>query len=162
MSLLAKVDKDEFNVTSTPETFRKGEEFEDYVRQHLFPKGQYVLLQRTHNYLGNKDDFVDNTKEPDFKFKSLSGMTFFVEVKYRSYYFKGAVEWCKAYQLRRYREIDKQTPIYIVIGIGEQPDNPNQLFCIPLKDIKYTRLFPSFLQPYEVPTKKHICEKQLI
>jgi len=162
MSLIGRAVKAAWNEISTPDTFRKGEEFETYVRNHLFPKDKYTLLQKTHNYVGNKDDFVDNTKEPDFKFKSVSGITFFLEAKYRSNYFNGAIEWCKPYQLRRYREIDKYTQVYVVIGIGSEPNNPTQLFFIPLKDIKYTKLFRSFLQSYEVSTKKYIYENQLI
>lgn len=161
MSLLTRTVKAVWEELNTPDTFRKGEEFESYVRSYLFPKDKYILLQKTHNYIENKDDFVDSTKEPDFKFKSVSGRTFFLEAKYRSNYFNGAIEWCKPYQLRRYREIDKHTPILVVIGIGLQPNNPAKLFLMPLKDIKYTRLFPSFLRPYEVPTKKDICENQL-
>ena len=42
----------------TPETFRKGEEFEDYVRKYLFPKGIYGQIDRTHHYLYNIDDFI--------------------------------------------------------------------------------------------------------
>ena len=162
MSLLTRAVKAAWNEINTPDTFRKGEDFESYVRNHLFPKDKYILLQRTHNYIENKDDFVDNTKEPDFKFKSVSGITFFLEAKYRSNYFNGAIEWCKPYQLKRYREIDQHTPVYVVIGIESQPNNPAQLFFIPMKDIKYTKLFRSFLKPYEVSTKKYICEKQLI
>ena len=162
MSLLARTVQFVWNDINTPNTFRKGEDFESYVRDHLFPKDKYTLLRRTHNYIENKDDFVDSTKEPDFKFKSVSGIMFFVEAKYRSNYFKGAIEWCKPYQLRRYQGIDKHTPMYVVIGVGLQPNNPAQLFFMPLENIKYTRLFPSFLKPYEVSTKKYICENQLI
>ena len=162
MSLLARTVQFIWNDIKTPNTFRKGEYFQSYVRDHLFPKDKYTLLRRTHNYIENKDDFVDSTKEPDFKFKSASGMMFFVEAKYRSNYFKGAIEWCKSYQLRRYREIDQHTPIYVVIGIGAPPNNPTELFLLPLKDVKYTKLFQSSLRPYKVPTKKCICENQLI
>jgi len=162
MSVLTRVVKAAWNEINVPDTFRKGEEFESYVRKHLFSKDKYDLLQRTHNYIENNNDFIDNTKEPDFKFKSASGITFFLEAKYRSYYFKGAIEWCKPYQLRRYQGINQHTPIYVVIGVGLQPDNPAQLFFIPLGDIKYTKLFQSFLRPYEVSTKKCICENQLI
>ncbi len=162
MNLLIKVVKAAWNEISVPETFRKGEDFESYVRQHLFPQDKYTLLQRTHNYVGNKHDFVDNTKEPDFKFKSLNGYIFFLEAKYRSVYFNGTIEWCKPYQLKRYQEINRHIPVYIAIGIGQEPDNPAQIFLIPLKDIKYTKLFKTFLRSYEVPATKHICENQLV
>ena len=144
-----------------PETFRKGELFESYVRNYLFPKGKYHLIDKTHSYLENKGDFIEKTNEPDFTFKTPSGKVFYVETKYRSRYFDGAIRWCKFYQLLRYRDIDQHTPIYIVIGTGPQPNDPTQLFFIPLKDIKYVKLFPSFLRQYTVPIKKCICEDKL-
>jgi len=162
MSLLTRAVQAVLKEINTPETFRKGEEFEAYVRHYLFPKEKYTLLQKTHDYAENKDDFVDSTKEPDYKFNTSSGKTFFLEVKYRANYFKGAIEWCKYYQLKRYQKIDQNTPVYVVIGTGSQPDNPSQLFLIPLKEIKYVKLFKSFLRSYEVPTNRCISESQLV
>jgi len=161
MSLLLEAVKAALDKINTPETFRKGEEFESYVRHYLFPRDTYLLLQKTHNYTGNKNDFVDNTKEPDFKFKSPGGITFFVEAKFRSGYFNDKIDWCKPYQLRRYQEINRQTPVYIVIGFGANPGNPDHLYLIPVKNIKYTGLFPSFLKQYEVPLKKSIPDEQV-
>lgn len=95
--------------TPIPETYQKGEQFERWVRENLFPKTHYYLLQKTPNYLANKDDFADNSKEPDFKFRSLANdKEFYIEAKYRSGYLKGALNWCKYYQLRRYHSIDKK------------------------------------------------------
>jgi len=162
MSVLARSVKGPKDEITTPETFRKGEEFESYVRGHLLPKDKYLLLQRTHGYASNKDDFIESSKEPDFKFQSItSGRTFYVEAKYRSGYYRGTVRWCKSYQLRRYRETDRSTPVYIVIGMGEEPGAPSRVFFVPVKNIRYARLFPSFLRSYEVPPGRCICESQL-
>lgn len=162
MSLLTRAVKAVWNEVVTPETFVKGEEFEAYTRNHLFPKDRYVQLQRTHDYKSNKDDYIENTKEPDFKFRSIkSEKEFYVEVKYRSNFRDGKVEWCKPYQLKRYREINAKTPVYIVIGVGQQPDSPQQVFLIPVNRIKYCTLFRSFLRTYEVKSDRHIDESLL-
>jgi len=68
-----------------PESYVKGEEFEQYVRRYLFPKERYDPVHQTHDHNANKNDFVEASKEPDFKFRSRrSGREFLVEVKYRS------------------------------------------------------------------------------
>jgi hypothetical protein len=144
-----------------PETFAKGEIFESYVRAYLFPKEQYRQVNKTHGYLANKDDFIEATKNPDYTFRSLKGKIFYVEAKYRSSYFRGALRWCKFYQLQRYKEIDKQMPVYIIIGKGSRPDDPEELFFLPLKEISGVNLKPAFLQRYKVPVKNCISEDQL-
>ena len=149
---IARIAKATFDEINKPESFVKGDKFESYIRSHIFVKDRYDLLQRTHDYTTNKNDFVENTKEPDFKFRSIkTGMEFYVEAKYRSEYHDNAIEWCKLFQLKRYREIDKKTPVYITIGVGNESNSPNQLFFLSIKDIKYTKLFRSFLKDYEIP-----------
>jgi hypothetical protein len=151
---VARVTIDEIN---KPESYIKGDAFEDYIRTNLFLKDRYDILQRTHDYTTNKEDFVENTKEPDFKFRSIkTGEEFFVEAKYRSAYYEDAIEWCKPYQLKRYKEIDQKTPVYITIGVGKESNSPSQIFFIPLKDIKYTKLNRSFLKDYEVSVNSPI------
>ena len=162
MSLLTRSLKAVWEEISTPESFVKGQEFEDYVRKYLFPKGKYSLLHRTHDYKSNKNDYIDETKEPDFLFRVISsGKEFHVEAKYRSRYYDGAVEWCKPYQLRRYKEIHAKTPLYVVIGIGGQPCSPDQIFFIPVENIKYPKLFHTYLKTYEVRLDRPIDEPLL-
>ena len=144
-----------------PESFRKGAEFESYVRDYIFPKGMYSLLDRTPSYLDNLGDFIERTKKPDFIFKAPSGKIFYVETKYRANYFNGAIKWCKLIQLFRYKDIDHNIPVYIVIGTGVNPNDPTQLFLIPIKNIEYVNLYPKFLQRYEISIKKCIYENRL-
>ena len=151
ISKAIRVTKAALDEINKPETFVKGDNFEAYIRAHLFIKDRYDLIQRTHDYTTNKGDFVENTKEPDFKFRCLkTGKEFFVEAKYRSNYRDNAIEWCKPFQLKRYREIDKKTPVFVTIGVGNESNSPRQIFFIPIKEIKYTKLFRSFLRDYEV------------
>ncbi|PPD57699.1 hypothetical protein [Dehalogenimonas etheniformans] len=73
---VAKVTIDEIN---KPESYVKGDSFENYVRHRLFVKDRYDLIQKTHTFNTNKDDYIENTKEPDFKFRSIkTGEEFFV------------------------------------------------------------------------------------
>jgi hypothetical protein len=47
-----------------PESFRIGEDFENYVREFLFVPEYYDLLERTHGYEVNAKDFVQSSSSP--------------------------------------------------------------------------------------------------
>ena len=142
------------DIFSKPESFNKGDEFESFVRSNIYPQNDYTLLHMTHDYTANKNDYIETSKEPDFIFKSRkNGDEFYVEAKFRSRFYKQTIEWCKPYQLKRYKaiEINKKIPIFVVIGVGAIPKSPLHVYRIPLKDIKYTKLYLSFLTKYEIP-----------
>jgi len=142
--------------TLRPETCIVGDEFEKYVRSYLFPENEYALLQTPKNE-SQQDDYFAAYGEPDFKFKSLiSNKVFFVEAKFRAGFYEGAVEWCNIYQLKRYKEIDMRTPVYITIGMGENPARPDQVFFFPVRKISYTKLYRSFLRTFELPNDQAV------
>ena len=156
---LSPYERDEVN---TPEGFKKGQAFEGYIRKHLFTKDEFDMLHRTPDYATNKNDFIiEDSIEPDFKFRvKKTRKEFWVEAKYRSTYYE---DWYKPSQLERYKEINKELPVYITLGLGGEPDSPGQVFLIPVKDIKWPKLFRSFLEKnhYEVPKHKPIDYKHL-
>ncbi len=144
-----------------PDSHVKGDDFENYVEDYLFFKDNYKLVHRTQDYTANKNRYIEESKEPDYKFKSIkTGKEFCVEAKYRSQ-FSDAVEWCTFPQLKRYQEIDKKTPVYLALGIGGSAYKPDYVFFIPIKDIKYTKLFHSFLKRYEVSVGSPISPSRL-
>lgn len=159
MDVLARAVKAARNVIDEPESFLKGEEFQDFVRSQLFTKDDYDMLERTPNY--TKNDYIESSKKPDFKFRSRkTGKEFFVEAKHRSVLYKGAFEF-KPHQLRRYRIINEETPVYIVIGVG-RPESPGQVFLVPLGNIgyRYTKLYCSFLDKCQIPLEPvYKCRK---
>ena len=151
MSKLARAVKAFLEELHKPGTAVKGEEFEHYVRNHLFTREEYDLIAQTHDYSTNESDFVGNSTDPDFKFRSRrSGREFFVEAKYRSRFYRGAVDWCKPYQLKRYKEIARAVPVLVAIGVGGRPESPENVYIVPVERIKYRNLLPSFLKYYEV------------
>jgi len=146
-----------------PATHVAGDEFQQYVRDHLFPKEGYDLVHQTHDYKANKNDFVETSKGPDFRFRSRrSGREFLVEAKYRSRLYQGAVEWCKLYQLKRYKTTDRAMSVFVAIGLGGLPESPEHVYIVPVKHIKYTRLFPYFLKYYEVPADHCVNADRLL
>jgi len=150
------------NEIRKPKSFRKGEEFEQYVRDHVFPKERYDLVRRSHDFSDNEDDYIESTLMPDFTFRDKdNGKEFHVEVKYRSYFYQGAVEWCKPYQLKRYKEIAKELPVLIALGVGGTTKYPDEVFLFPVKGVKYPKLFESLLDEYQFYLEKPVFSKYL-
>ena len=163
MSVFTRAYKAAWEEMNKPDTYVAGDEFQQYVREYLFPKERYDLVHRTHDYEANKNDFVETSKGPDFKFRSKrSGREFLVEAKYRSRLYQGAVEWCKPYQLERYKTNARAMPVFVAIGLGGFPESPQHIFIVPVKHIEYTRLFPSFLKNYEIPADQCVNADRIL
>lgn len=146
-----------------PIGYVKGEDFENYVRDWLFVKEQYRQLHRTQPYIDNESDFSEESTQPDFKFRlKTTGEDLYVEAKWRSKFNQDAIEWCTYHQLKRYKVFDKKIPVYVLIGIGGEPFEPEMLYCIPLKDIKSIKLTRSFLFFYQIEKKSPIDPNNLM
>jgi hypothetical protein len=163
MSVLTRALRAVWDEINKPESYVPGDEFQSFVRKNLFPDSHYILINKTHDYTANKRDFVESSKEPDFKFKTRgSGKEFYVEVKYRSKFHDGVIDWCKPFQLKRYQTINNKIPVYVVIGIGGQPKAPYQISLIPMEHIRFQRLYPTLLKKFTVSTNRFITEKDLL
>jgi hypothetical protein len=162
MGILKRVTKAIFNEVTKPKSFAKGEEFEQYLRDYIFPERAYHLEHRSHDYSTNRTDYVADSLDPDFVFVSVKGeKMFFVEAKYRSDFYQDAVEWCKPYQLKRYKEANKELPVFIALGVGGTPDMPDYLYIFPVKHTKYPKLFRSVLRKSEVELDKPVKIEKL-
>lgn len=137
---------------SKPQSHADGEAFEDYVRKVNFPSDRYKLLHRSHSYTTNNRDYVESSLKPDFLFEDLeNNKKFYVEVKWRAGYYNSEdkIEWCKPYQLKRYKEIDKnEHKVFILLGIGENSDDPEQITLFPLSSCNFCALYDSFFDKY--------------
>jgi hypothetical protein len=60
-------------------------------------------------------------------------------------------------QMARYKQFEKEEkfPVYLVIGLGGIPDNPDQMFLVPLKNVNSQTLSLDFLAKYEVNIKNN-------
>lgn len=143
------------NEINKPVPFLKGEDFENYLRLHVFTNESFELVMRTHDYNANKDDYIESSLYPDFMFREkTTGTQFFVEAKYRENLYRNKLEWCKPYQFNRYKEVNRSTPTLIAIGFGGRPNNPDSLYLIPLKEIEYNALYLNSIKNYEVKVNK--------
>jgi hypothetical protein len=162
MNVLTRTLKAAWEEANKPISYVKGDEFEQYVRDDLFPGELYSLLEKTHDYRDNRDDFIQSTTLPDFKFDAKHlGLEFYVEAKFRSRFQDQILEWCKFFQLKRYQELDNITPVLICIGLGGRPSAPERAFLMPVKHIKFVKLYPGFLQKYEIRPDRPVSEQAL-
>ena len=145
-----------------PKSFKKGEKFEHYTKS-FFPPSYYTLLEETPCYETTSKQYNVAALKPDFKFcDKKTNRCFYVESKYRSDLFMGKLEWCKDFaQLHRYQQYDRELPVFILIGLQGRPSCPDFVCLIPLSAIKYTGLFPSVFEKYEVEFEGRITSREL-
>lgn len=162
LSILGKGVKAMIDEALTPESFKMGQNFENYVRDQLFVPKFYDLMERTHDYNANSRDYVQSSKKPDFKFRDkVTKNEFYVEAKFRTGDYHGKIEWCNYNQLIRYKEYHKEKPVFIILGIGGNAKCPEFLSLISLSQAKYTGLFLSVVEKFEIEPDKPVASKIL-
>lgn len=138
-----------------PQTsYEIGDSFENYVSETLFNANQYDLIHRTNTYDQNKVRFAEHTLKPDFKFRcKQTQQEFYVEAKFRSGFNENnMIDVMSDGQRERFRAIQKEenTPIYIAVGYGGLPANPNNISLIKLDDLQYLELYKSVLWKHRI------------
>ncbi|MBW2331009.1 MAG: hypothetical protein JRF30_08800 [Deltaproteobacteria bacterium] len=104
------------------------------------------------------DKFVDgiyaeSTKNPDIEIELSVRDTkkiFAVESKWRRSYFKNGIQWARKEQIYNYKRYSEKNniPVFVVIGVGKNPENPEDVFVIPLDDLTELFLTLDFLLKY--------------
>ncbi|MWW23148.1 hypothetical protein [Algibacter lectus] len=135
-------------------SFEKGELFEKFVEDKLFKVTDYDLIHRTNSISQNETRYAEDTLKPDFKFRcKTTQQEFYVEAKFRSgFNAKDMIEVISYNQIERFKIIQKEenTPVYIAIGYGGVPDNPNYVSLIPLDELSYLELYDSYLRRFHI------------
>ncbi len=141
--------KDEIVEDSSKE---KGTKFEKYIL-HKFN----LKYCRVKEWRGDKfanGIYAESTKYPDieieFSLKDTKKL-FAVECKWRKGYFQDGIQWARKEQIfiyKRYSE-ENNIPVFVVIGVGRYPDNPKDVFVIPLDDLIEPFLTLDFLAQYK-------------
>ena len=139
----------------------KGDAFESFVVKH-FDKKFFTLQEwRGDKYVdGNypvSSHFPD--LEVSFKYKKENiNENFAIECKWRKNYFKKSIEWAYDYQIKNYKEYTEKLniPVFVVIGVGGEPNAPNEVFIIPLSKLKSNTISQEKLKSY----KREIADKE--
>lgn len=147
---------------NTPESFKKGQKFEDFTRAEIFTSDRYKLLKKTHDYKQNSSDYVQDSLEPDFKFECLeTKKQFYVESKFRSWFFNNKLELFGKLQFDRLKKINESEPVFIIIGIDGEADNPEYVCLVPMDDIKSRSLNEEFFDGYDIAHNIALSPKKL-
>ncbi len=64
----------------------------------------------------------------------------------------GSVQWCDNTQMEGYKKIMRMSrqDIFLVIGLGGRPQEPDRIFCIDLERSPYFKMPKSIYEAYEV------------
>ncbi len=116
----------------------KGHEFEKFVADK-FDKNYFQMIDTRSDKKFDNHTPLSNM-DPDFEFVYKGppkSVNFAIECKWRSNFFKNSIEWAKQYQLDNYRNYAMRTgqPVFIILGVGGLPSQPNDLYIIPLIEI---------------------------
>jgi hypothetical protein len=146
----------------TPQEFVMGEEFEQFSL-NMFSDYEYILVRKTHDFETNELRYVEESLFYDFTLRHReTGYEFAVECKYRSNLFEDKFMWAKSQdQFDRYKRYEQEKypgRYFIMMGLGSVPSNPYQVFLVPLSDIQYVGLYPSFLNNYQIPLGYIRCD----
>jgi len=149
-----QIEKEKNTQDDFDENKAKGDAFEKFVVKNFDQK--YFTLQewRSDKYVDGiyavSNHFPDLEVIFNFKEKAIKE-AFAIECKWRKNYFKNEIEWAKNYQIKNYKEYAKKLniPVFVVIGVGGEPEKPNELFIVPLLNLKDNVISKSELEKYK-------------
>ncbi len=148
----------------------KGQRFEKWIVKKFNPKYFKIKEWRSDKYVDGV--YAESTLNPDLEIEFHMGKIlelFAVECKWRKTFDQSqklGVEWASERQIQNYQKFskDRGIPVFVVIGIGGLPDDPAELYVIPLDKLKYpfatadylekfhrTSTAPDFFFDYKVP-----------
>jgi len=137
-----------------PEDSLKGREFEDYVLElfNLHDDNGFVLKE----WQGDKtlgDICPESNRHPDFVF-DYQGKGFAVECKWRVKLSPNMEkDLFPADKIAIYQQFstERDIPVFIVLGVGGEPSNPDLLYNIPLSEVpsvlSHAKSIVEFLRP---------------
>ncbi len=134
------------------ENYDKGVEFEKYV-VGLFNDKYFAIHDWTRDLSDKRKGIrVESDSNPDLTIRyKPTDEKFAIECKFRSNLYKNKLCWTTYGKLKQYNVFAQENaiPTFIVIGFHGEPHNPERMFCIPLKEVKYPELYPSVFEKFE-------------
>lgn len=158
MNTAEKVSSAEKAQAEPTDAEKKGRDFEKYVVCH-FPKKYYSIKEWRSDKCVN-GHYAESSSYPDLELVLHLGNsehTFAVECKWRhEFNGNGYVKWCDDSQLERYQEYASSNswPVFIILGVGGEPSSPDQVYCVPLRAMKFSDAKKSYLEGFKHDTGK--------
>ena len=131
----------------------KGFQFEKFIVTRLVHEGIVKLMRwRGDKYIAETHIYAEDIKYPDIEaLYEPDNKTFAVECKWRRSFFMGEITIGEPYKLNNYKEyqVKYNFPVFIAIGVGGLPSNPDRLFIVPLDVFESNTISLNELQAYE-------------
>lgn len=139
---------------------QKGDAFENYVIGKF--DRRFFALKDMRSDKGANGFYPESNKYPDLllEYKPATA-AFAVECKWRMNWWKKgngkeSIDWAggdkKAQNYIEYSE-KNNVPVFVAIGIGGKPSDPDELFVVPLKALKYRYAEKSYLEKFRKQDK---------
>lgn len=118
----------------------KGQAFEKFVVNRFRQKAAVFTWMDATSDKGSQDHHPASNQNPDLQYEfRIAGKAypFAVECKYRSKT-SGIIQVAEDYQIERYKRFGHQRKmeVFVVLGLGGTPDNPSELYVIPITHVK--------------------------
>jgi hypothetical protein len=139
----------------------RGTEFEKWVVQRFSRDFFKIKEWRGDKYVDGS--YAESSLNPDLEIEFYMGeirKPFAVECKWRQGYDQGVkpyIEWASDRQIENYRNFaqTKAVPVFVVIGIGGEPNNPADVFVVNLNSLRYPKATAEYLAPFRRKNKEH-------
>jgi len=134
------------------DSYEKGFLFEQFIVM-LFNERHFHLQEWRQSKKVDDISTLINHGNPDLEliFSGSKKYRFAVECKWKAEFKDGKIEWASKSKIDRYTkfENEKRIPVFVAIGIGGEPSNPEKLFVTPLCNISnQSEVYESALIPY--------------
>jgi hypothetical protein len=150
VTIIEKGDRSSVIAYNTPEPFMKGANIEKYTRDNVFTGAHFKMIHKPFSNTDIQHDITENLLKPAFRFRDKqTGTEFYLETKFRTSLYLDKIEWTYPDQLICYQECQKEIPVFILLGLGNAPENPCRLFLMPLEKAKTTGVYLSEARKYE-------------
>lgn len=132
----------------------KGNAFEKWVVKR-FSRDYFSIKEwRGDKYVDGI--YAESTTNPDLEIEFRLGAMrkmFAVECKWRAAFDQGDqpfIEWASERQIATYQEFaaSRSIPVFVVIGIGGRPDDPENVYVVNLKNLKYPKATAEYLSRF--------------
>lgn len=133
-----------------PEAIKKGNEFETFVVRR-FDSDYFTLVEwRSDKCVDDRFPVMSKFPDLEFYYKSNTEEKYFaVECKWREHFANGFLKLDK-FHIENYKHYESVMAIqtFVIVGIGNTPGNPNQVYIIPLHQIDDHLMNDMSLRPY--------------
>jgi len=126
------------NTQTYQENQKKGTEFEQFVVRRFNPEHFALIEWRSDKTVDDIFPLMSKFPDLEFYFESKSeSFHFAVECKWRDHFTNNYITLDK-FQLENYRHYQQvtDTPTFIILGVGNNPRNPTNVYILSLSDVE--------------------------